>query len=73
MWVNRNDKNPEYDGAVKVFGTVNKGSEHETKTKFNTHWDESRGVFTDSDGEDLTGIDEGVEYWWDFSQVADPY
>ena len=28
--------------------------------------------FTDKDGEDLTGINEGVKFWFDFREVSDP-
>lgn len=72
MWKNINDERPKINGAYKVFGTVNKGSEHETECVYDGYWDSGLNAFTDKDGEDLTGINEGVKFWFDFSQVPDP-
>lgn len=72
MWTDINKKQPTHHGAYTVFGTVNKGTEHETKCMFTAYWCEQSKSFTDKDGEDLTGINEGVKFWFDFSKVADP-
>lgn len=72
MWKNINDERPKFNGAYKVFGTVNKGSEHETECVYDARFDVGLNKFTDNDLEDLTGINEGVKFWFDFSQVPDP-
>lgn len=73
MWINRKEQTPPTDGAYPVFGKINKGTEHENKCRFTAYWDNGLNAFTDKDGEDLTGIDEGVEFWLDFSDIPDPY
>jgi len=72
MWKNIKNEQPKLNGAYKVFGTVNKGTEHETECKFTAYWDCGLEAFTDKDCEDLTGINEGVKFWFDFAQVPDP-
>ena len=72
MWTDINKKQPTHHGAYNVFGTVNKGTEYETNCMFTAYWCEQSKSFTDRDGEDLTGINEGVKFWFDFSKVADP-
>jgi hypothetical protein len=71
-WVDRKERQPKYAGAVTCFGTLYKGTEHEVKTSFAAYWDgDSR--FVDKNGEDLTYINESVEYWLDLTQVPDPF
>lgn len=70
MYINRNDQAPEHTGMYNVFGTVNKGTAHEFTGKFTAFWNGE--AFTDKDGEDLIGINDSVEFWFDMSWVADP-
>ncbi len=72
MWTNRKHQKPKYRGCYTVFGTVNKGTEYETNQRFKAYWDNIDEIFTDKDGEDLTGINEGIIFWFDFSKVPDP-
>lgn len=70
MWKNIKNDKPKKQGFVKVFGLVNKGTEHQTKTKYDAFWNGSE--FTDKQGEDLIGINEGVIFWFDFDEVENP-
>lgn len=70
MWNNYSKKNPDSYGAFLVFGTVNKGTNHQQRTKFIAFWDGEQ--FVDREGEDLTYINESVEYWFDFGSITDP-
>ena len=72
MWINRQEQKPKFDGTYAVFGTVSKGTEHETDCRFTAYWDNGLEAFTDKDGEDLTYINEGVKFWFDFNEVPDP-
>ena len=72
MWINRKEQEPEFTGAYHVFGIINKGSKYETQTKFVAYWENNLNAFVDQQGEDLTGINEGVKYWFDFNQVPNP-
>lgn len=72
MWTDIKKEQPTHDGSYTVFGTVNKGTEHEINSKFTAYWCKQSKSFTDKDGEDLTGINEGVKFWFDFSKVAHP-
>ena len=72
MWINRQDQKPKFDGTYTVFGSVNKGTEHETDCRFTAYWDNGLEAFTDKDGEDLTYIDEGVKFWFEFNEVPNP-
>ena len=69
LWVPKNQP-PQYHGAYTCFGTLHKGDAHEVRTTFDAYWNGDR--WTDKDGEDLTYINESVEYWFDFSRVANP-
>ena len=66
------EEKPKYTGAYHVFGTVNKGSKHEAETQFVAYWENNLDAFVDQQGEDLTGINDGVKYWFDFSLIPDP-
>lgn len=70
MYKNRQIQNPTKPGIYPVFGTVNKNTEHETRSQFYAVWDGER--FVDQDGEDLIGINESVEFWFDMSLYSDP-
>lgn len=70
MYINRNDQTPVHTGMYNVFGTVNKGTAHEFTGKFTAFWNGE--AFTDKDGEDLIGINDSIEFWFDMSWVADP-
>jgi hypothetical protein len=71
MWINRNEQQPQHTGAYTCFGTLHKGDvHHEVRTTFEAYWNNHK--FVDKDGEDLTYINESVEYWFDFSKVENP-
>lgn len=70
MWTNRQFNEPKRYGAYTCFGTVNKNTPHEVRTKFTAFWNGER--FTDKDGDDLTQIDESAEWWFDMDKVANP-
>lgn len=70
MWKKTENEKPSFFGQFMCFGTVCVGTEYEQKSKFYACY--NNGVFTDKDGEDLIGINESVEYWFDFSNVEDP-
>lgn len=72
MWKNRRFNLPEKSGVCLVFGTVNKGTKHENKEPFFAFWDSSKKHFSDLEGEDLTGINDSVEFWFDLSQISNP-
>jgi hypothetical protein len=72
MWTDIKKKQPTHDGPYTVFGTVNKGTQHETNSKFTAYWCEQSKSFTDKDGEDLTVITESVKFWFDFEKVEEP-
>ena len=72
MWINRQEKNPEYNGAYSVYGLINKGTEYEKNCIFTAYWDNGIKSFTDKDGEDLIYINEGVKFWFDFGDIPNP-
>jgi hypothetical protein len=69
-WVKAIEEKPNGKGFFKCFGTLNKGTKHEKRTYFDAFYDGDR--FVDKDGEDLIGINESVEYWFDFSTIKNP-
>lgn len=73
MWINIQEQKPKGIGsAYTCYGTVNKGTEHETRTHFTAYWQGEEYGWSDKCGEDLIGINESVEYWFDFNQVDYP-
>lgn len=72
MWKKIKGEKPKYSGTYYVFGTVNKDTVHETKSRFVADYDTCIDKFTDAQGEDFTFINESVEYWFDFSLVKNP-
>lgn len=72
MWINTKEQTPEYEGVYKCFGTLYKGTEHETKTTITARWLGDDYGWGDQDGEDLTGINKSITHWFDFSKVPDP-
>ncbi len=73
MWKNIKQEKPTKPGHYYCFGTRWKGTEYEEKTKFSAYY---QGVendyFTDKNGEDLTDLNDSVEYWFDFSLISNP-
>lgn len=70
MWKKIKNDKPKKTGFVKVYGTVNKRTEHQTKTKFDAFWNGSE--FTDKEGEDYVGLNKSVVFWFDFDEVENP-
>ena len=70
MFVHRNDRKPTRHGAYHCFGTINRLTPHEKRTKFVAFWDGE--CFVDKDGEDLTEINNSVEWWFDIDMVDNP-
>jgi len=71
MWINKQEQKPKFDGAYIVFGTVNKGTEHETNCRYTAYWSNVLEAFTDKD-DDLIYNDERIKFWFDFNAVPDP-
>jgi len=72
MWINKKLRTPEVQGTYTVFGTVAKGSPEEKECRFTACWLGEKYGWGDANGEDLTGINDGVKFWYDFTQVIDP-
>jgi hypothetical protein len=73
MWIKiQKQKPPGIGAAYTCYGSVNRGTLHETRTHFIAYWQGEEYGWTDKDGEDLIGINESVEYWFDFSKVEPP-
>ena len=70
MWIKRKENNPAKNGIYYCFGTVCKGTEYETENAFYAYY--NNGMFTDRDGEDLIGINDIVDYWYDYSKIDNP-
>lgn len=68
-WIDIQKTKPEYDGAYKVFGTVNKGSEDEYECRFTAYWDAELLIFKDKYGDKEASE---IKYWFDFNEVGDP-
>jgi hypothetical protein len=73
MWKKLSEEKPKamYPAPYLVFGIVNAGTEHESKTKFHSFWHEGYG-FADRDGEDLTENHKGITHWFDHLQLSNP-
>ena len=71
MWKKLSHEYPLQTGFLQCFGILNKGSEFECKGRFYAFYDGE--TFTDRNGEDLTGINESVDYWFDFNEVENPF
>jgi len=72
MWKNREIEKPKFSGIYNVFGVINKNTEYEVRSRFFAFYSKEYNMFTDSDGEDLTYINEGVEFWFDFNGIKNP-
>ena len=72
MWIDIKNKKPKKQGAYLCFGIVNKGTEYENRSKFTAHWQGEQYGWSDKEGEDLIGINESVEFWFDFDEVQTP-
>lgn len=72
MWKRIEEENPTFSSQFVVYGTVNIGTEHETKCRFVAKWDNELKRWTDFNGDDFTGINESVEFWYDFNYIANP-
>lgn len=70
MWKKISEEKPKIRGFVKCFGLLWEGTDFEEKARFNAFYDGER--FVDKDGEDLTGINDSVEYWFDFDEIENP-
>ncbi len=70
MWKEIKKEKPTHTGFINCFGTVNVGTDFECRGIFTAFY--NGDSFTDRDGEDLIGINECVECWFDFSQVNNP-
>lgn len=74
MWISVKEQVPgeKEQGGYKVYGLWNKGSEYEAKGIATAYWHGKEYGWKDGQGDDLTGINESVTHWYDFSQVAPP-
>lgn len=70
MWIKIEENRPPKNGIYYCFGVMLKGSKYECESAFYAYYND--GVFTDKDGEDLIGINEEVEYWYDYSRIENP-
>ena len=72
MWIKVSDKTPMGQKLYNVFGLCNKGSQYEGYHKFIAKWNGDENGWTDEDGDDFNGINDGITHWFDFSLVKPP-
>jgi len=72
MWKNKRTEKPQKSGTYVVYGTVNRGTEFECKSRYYAYWHNTDNVFTDNEGEDLTGLNESIEFWFDMDLIDNP-
>lgn len=70
MWKNKKRELPDSTGFVKCVNVINEGTLFQQCYKFDAFFNGEK--FTDQDGEDLTEIDESVDFWFDFNEVELP-
>lgn len=70
MWIDIKQEKPKGQKPYVCYGIVNIDTPFEDKARFEAFWNGEK--FTDKDGEDLIGINEGVKYWWCFRDVQNP-
>ena len=69
MWKSVKEELPKNQSLseYRVFGTWNKGTEHEKSSHSKAFFEDGR--WCDKEGEDFVGINESVEFWFDDSYL----
>lgn len=69
MWKLFQINKPIQSGVYYCYGIKSK---FEKYSRFVAYWDNENKIWSDKDGEDLIGINQSVEYWFDINLVNNP-
>lgn len=72
MWKKIKQEKPTKTGAHHCYGILWPGTGDQKETRFIAYWNPKDNVWTDRDGEDLIGLNEAVEWWFDINEIPEP-